>query len=93
MTVRVFQMDECTWYAAHAYADAARQYTADCGEVPDPDYGQDPLSDGDLDRMNMIDDPDSDPENRTTWTFREYRAEIESLIEEGDGRYFCGIDQ
>lgn len=97
-TIKIYNMDDCTWIAAENVEDAWRalaeffgygESEAGVAEAKGDNQGFEPeeLTDADLDRLRFVDDQD-DPSPETTRTFREQLAAMMGADPDGD-RFPC----
>jgi hypothetical protein len=97
-TIKIFNMDDCTWVAAANLDDAWRAFAefygygtteADIQRAREDSQGFEPeeVADAELDRMRFIDDQ-GDPSPETTRTFREQLAVMKGADPDGD-RFPC----
>lgn len=79
-TIKIYSMDNCTWYAAESEESAIAAYAADTDlEASDMDVSE--VTDEGMDSLIFSDDPGST--NAASRTFREQLA-----IEVADGTHF-----
>lgn len=81
--IKIFQIDECTWYAGETAKECLALHLKDYDGDPDTEKYYDPveLSPGDLQRL-MIRDPDSDDE-KLRKVGVSFQAELSRLISIG----------
>jgi hypothetical protein len=75
--LKVFDMDDCTWYAALTVEDAKRQYAADMGEDSWDDFPEDyprELTNEEMARLKYVADPYDKPDE--TEPFRDALAHM-----------------
>ncbi len=69
-TIKVYAMDDCTWYAAESLESATAAYKADVGHDDDLDPNE--LTDEQMDRLQFTDDePGAPPTECGKRSFRE----------------------
>ena len=78
--LKVYDMDDCTWYAAVTVEDAKRQYIADMGEESwdfDEGYPRE-LDDEEMARLEYVADPYKRPEDKEP-----FRNALAHMLAEG----------
>ncbi len=75
MTVKIFRMDDCMWYAAESLEAAVAGYEADHDCLP-PDDDANEVSDADMDRLQFVDEDGV--------TRRSFREELTRRVAAGD---------
>lgn len=78
--IKIWNMDDCDWYAGRSLDEACALYKEHTGEMPDPENVSE-LSSDDLDRLKFIvDEPNrvADPKRIS------FREQLQNLVDAGE---------